>query len=132
MPELRENPEPSNHPVVRCPCCNGSGEIESASPVPLAPMEFAVWDAVRRSKYGIDAAAIAAKIYADRYDGGPEYAQTCIYLTIRRANRRLKAVGQQIVSSNRNRGSVYRIQYACDPLSERGLEIPACLRRAKP
>jgi hypothetical protein len=96
---------------VRCPCCNGSGEIEPASPVPLTPMEFAVWDAVRKSKYGVDAAAIARQVYADRYDGGPLFAQNCIYLAIRRANRRLSAAGQQIVSTNRNRGSVYRIRH---------------------
>ncbi len=97
--------------MMRCPCCNGSGEIEPASPVPLTPMEFAVWDAVRRSKYGLDASAIARQVYADRIDGGPEFARTCIYLAIKSANRRLKATGQQIVSSNRNRGSTYRIQH---------------------
>jgi hypothetical protein len=109
MAFLPENPEPSNR--IPCPCCGGAGSISPASPVPLTQMEFAVWDAVRRSTYGLDAAAIATKVYADRIDGGPEYAKTCIYITIRRANRRLKAVGQQIVSTNRNRGSTYRIQY---------------------
>jgi hypothetical protein len=97
--------------MVRCPCCNGRGEIEPASPVPLAPLEFAIWDVVRRSRHGLDAAAIANKVYADRIDGGPEFARTCVHLTIRRANRRLSAAGQQIVSSNRNRGSIYRIQH---------------------
>jgi hypothetical protein len=98
--------------MLRCPTCNGSREIEPQAPVPLAPLEFAIWDVVRRSKYGLDATAIADKVYANRYDGGPEFARTCVHLTIRRANRRLAAAGQQIVSSNRNRGSVYRIQYA--------------------
>jgi hypothetical protein len=97
--------------MMRCPCCNGSGEITPKSPVPLTPTEFAIWDAVRKSMYGIDAAAIVRQIYADRSDGGPEYARGCVYLAIRSANRRLRAVGQQIVSTNRNHGSVYRIQY---------------------
>jgi hypothetical protein len=73
-------------------------------------MQFRIWDAVRQSRHGLTAPQIAAKIYADRYDGGPLHAKTCVYLTIRNANRRLYAAGVAIVSTTRHRGSVYRIQ----------------------
>jgi hypothetical protein len=93
------------------PTCDGSGAIEPQAPVPLTPMEFRVWNAVRRSKYGIDADGIVRQVYSDDLNGGPLHARTCIYLAIRRANARLAAAGQKIVSSNRNRGSIYRIQH---------------------
>ena len=48
-PRDRAHPAGGRSPMMRCPCCDGSGEIELASPVPLTPMEFRVWDAVRRS-----------------------------------------------------------------------------------
>ena len=95
---------------VPCPCCNGSGTIEAGPPVPLTPMQFRVWDAVRQSRHGITAPAIAERIYSDRYDGGPEFAKGCVYATIKHANRRLQAAGIAIVCSTHARGGVYKIQ----------------------
>jgi hypothetical protein len=92
-----------------CPCCDGVGTIELAAPVPLTPTQFAIWDAVRRSRDGLTAPAIAAKIYADRYDGGPLHAKTCVYLTIKNANRRLRAAGVEIASTTHHRGAVYKV-----------------------
>jgi hypothetical protein len=97
-------------PVV-CPCCNGAGVIEPAAPVALSPTEFAVWDAVRQSRDGLTAPALAARIYADRPDGGPEFAKGCIYAAIKSANRRLRAAGIAITCGTRTRGGVYRIQH---------------------
>jgi hypothetical protein len=96
--------------LATCPCCNGVGMVELAAPVPLSPMEFAIWDCVRKSRDGLTAPAIAAKIYADRYDGGPLHAKTCVYLTIKNANRRLRAAGVEIASTTHTRGAVYKIR----------------------
>jgi hypothetical protein len=96
--------------LTTCPCCNGAGMIDPAAPAPLSPTEFAIWDAVRRSRDGLTAPAIAEKIYADRYDGGPLHAKTCVYLTIRSANRRLQVAGVEIASTTHHRGAVYKIR----------------------
>jgi hypothetical protein len=98
------------HPAITCPCCAGAGFIEPAAPVPLTPLQLQIFNAVRQSRHGITAPEIAAKVYADRYDGGPEFAKTVIYLTIRSANRRLYAAGVAIVSTTHHRGAVYRIR----------------------
>jgi hypothetical protein len=95
--------------LIICPCCAGAGCIEPAAPVPLTPTQFLIWDVVRRSRQGLTAPEIAAKVYADRYDGGPLHAKTCIYLTIRSANRRLQAAGVAIASTTHRRGAVYKI-----------------------
>jgi hypothetical protein len=96
--------------MTTCPCCAGAGTIEPAAPVPPTPTQFRIWDAVRRSRDGLTAPAIAARIYADRYDDGPVHAKTCAYLTIRSANRRLQAAGVEIASTTHTRGAVYRIR----------------------
>ena len=85
--------------------------IEPAAPVALTPTQFRIWDAVRRSRDGLTAPALAAQVYADRYDGGPLHAKTCIYLTIKSVNRRLAAVGLRIASTTGSRGGVYKIQH---------------------
>ena len=73
-------------------------------------MEFRVWDAVRRSRDGLTAPAIAEQVYADRYDGGPLHAKGCIYSMIKSANRRLQAAGVEIASTTHHRGAVYKIK----------------------
>jgi hypothetical protein len=93
-----------------CPYCGGTGAVEPGAPVALTPTQFRIWDAVRRSRDGLTAPDIAARIYADRYDGGPLHAKTCVYLTIRSANRRLQAAGIEIASTTHTRGGVYKIQ----------------------
>jgi hypothetical protein len=96
--------------LAQCPTCAGTGTIAPAAPVPLTPMQFKIWDAVRRSREGLTAPEIAAQVYADRYDGGPLHAKTCIYLTIRAANRRLQAAHVAIVSTTQHRGGAYRVR----------------------
>jgi hypothetical protein len=95
--------------LITCPCCAGAGFIEPAAPVPLTPTQFRIWDVVRRSRHGLTAPEIAARVYADRYDGGLLHAKTCIYLTIKSANHRLQAAGVAIASTTHHRGAVYKI-----------------------
>lgn len=85
---------------ITCPCCFGTGRIEEQSPVPLTPLQFLIYDKVRRSKYGITGSDLVKSIYEDRIDGGPEWAQASMATTIFRLNVRLKLVGQRVRSGN--------------------------------
>jgi hypothetical protein len=67
-----------NLPVLTCPCCGGTGAIEAASPVPLTPLQFRLWDALRRSPEGLACAELTERVYADRPDGGPASGTHCI------------------------------------------------------
>jgi hypothetical protein len=96
--------------LMTCPCCAGAGTIEAAAPVPLSPLQFAIWDCVRRSRGGLTAPMIAQQVYGGCADGGPLHAKTCIYLTIKSVNRRLAAVGIRIASTTGSRGGVYKIR----------------------
>ena len=59
---------------MRCPCCNGAGEIEPQAPVALTPLQFKIYEAVRRSARGISGPELVSRVYADRIDGGPQGA----------------------------------------------------------
>jgi hypothetical protein len=96
--------------TITCPCCGGSGQIEEQGPVPLTPLQFKIYDAVWRSKYGIDSRTLIDRIYADRIDGGPDNPRNAICVTIKNMNLRLATVGQSIGGTTRGRGSVYRLQ----------------------
>jgi hypothetical protein len=96
--------------TIPCPCCGGSGSIEPAAPVPLSQMQFKIWSAIRQSRHGLSAPQIVERVYSDRIDGGPLHAKTCIYLTIRAANLRLKSAGVEIASTTGARGGIYKIQ----------------------
>jgi len=89
--------------MIPCPCCDGKGEIEERSPVPLSPLQFKIYDAVRRAKYGIDGSHLVSIVYNDRKDGGPDFAASSVRVTIHRINKKLQKVGRRI-SSNRRQG----------------------------
>jgi hypothetical protein len=92
--------------VTTCPCCGG----ERAPPVPLAPLQYRIFNAIRQSRFGLTGRAIVRSVYFDRYDGGPRHAQTVIYMTIARANGRLAAAGIKIANVGHVRGGLYTIQ----------------------
>ena len=91
---------------ITCPCCQGSGEIEEMSPVYLPPLQYRVWDIVRRAGAGIPMATLVDKVYADRVNGGPTHGKTSVYVSIYHLNQRLKETGQRISI----RGSVCRLE----------------------
>jgi len=97
--------------MKRCPCCNGVGEIEDETPCIMTPLEFRLWDIVRRAKHGISGADVIEKLYADRIDGGPLTAQNVVAQVRLNLNRKLEASGQEIVSSTPGRGAVFTIKY---------------------
>jgi hypothetical protein len=99
---------------MKCPCCDGTGRIA------LTPMQYKVWDVLRRvGPDGISATALTERIYADRADGGPDSGTHCIPTFVHRANKRLEAIGQRIVSSG-GPGSTYRLErHDPDPLPPR-------------
>jgi hypothetical protein len=96
-------------PMIKCPCCHGSGQITERSPVRLTPLQFRIWDIVRRAD-GISAADLIQKVYSQHWEGGPINAAKSVCVTVHHANKRLATVNQRIVSS-RGRGSLYRLQY---------------------
>ena len=96
--------------MITCPCCGGRGEIEEKAPVPLSPLEFAIYDTVRRCPDGINVHELADRVYAGRRDGGPEYAGSSIRVTIMRVNRKLKGKGLRIAGTYHRTGE--RLQTA--------------------
>lgn len=92
---------------MKCPCCNGTGEIVPETPVRLSRMQARIWHFVRRSGYGISSEDLTDRIYADRADGGPISARRSIWVTVAATNKRLAAVKQKIVST----GGVYRLEH---------------------
>jgi cyanate lyase len=81
---------------MKCPCCDGTGEIEEKAPVALSPMQFRVYDIVRRSKYGIAGKDLVTRMYGDRDDGGPITAEISMHVIVNRLNERLGVVGQRV------------------------------------
>jgi hypothetical protein len=96
-------------PMIKCPCCRGSGLITERSPVPLTAMQFQIWNLVRRAD-GISAADLTRTVYAHHHGGRPATAGRSICVTVHHANKRLARVNQKIVSSM-GRGAVYRLEY---------------------
>lgn len=96
--------------MITCPCCAGKGEIEERAPVPLSPMQFRIYDIVRRSKYGIDGKTLVSRLYANREDGGPVNADISVRVQIVRINERLAPVKLRIGSGTKGHNSPLRIQ----------------------
>lgn len=96
--------------MIVCPCCAGRGEIEDRAPVALTPMEFRIYDAVRRSPFGISGPRLLVRMYGDRIDGGPDTAQKAMHVTIWRMNRKLVPAGFRIAGTAPGSGSVYKMQ----------------------
>ena len=92
---------------MKCPCCNGSGEIVPQAPVYLSRMQSRIWHFVRRSGDGISSENLIDRIYADHPDGGPLNARRSIWVTIVAANKRLSEARQRIVA----RGGIYRLEH---------------------
>lgn len=94
---------------MKCPCCNGTGKIMPYAPVHLPPMQFKVYDIVRRSKYGITGPELVNKVYAGHIDGGPLYASVSVHVMIKRINDKLAGKGQRIWATNRGRGGTFKL-----------------------
>lgn len=91
---------------IKCPCCQGAGEIEETAPVHLSPMQLKIYKAVRYAHYGLSSTELANKVYADRDDGGPLWASTSVCVQVKRLNERLAAVGQKVGCGN---GKLFRL-----------------------
>lgn len=96
--------------MIVCPCCAGKGEIEERAPVPLSPMQFRIYDLVRRSKYGIPGTELINRVYAHEEDGGPMNADISVRVQIKRANERLAVAGIRIAIATHGAGGGYRIE----------------------
>lgn len=94
---------------MKCPCCNGTGEIELNAPALLTPLQYHLWDALRRAPEGLTTRVLVDRLYGDREDGGPNNDRQCIFNLTHQANKRLAVVGYRIVAS-RGRYSTYRLE----------------------
>jgi hypothetical protein len=96
--------------LIECPCCRGSGEVQSLTGVSLSMLERRIYEIVQScGGEGIDMHRLSERVYADRRDGGPEYAADSIRATICRMNKRLAASGRQVKASTLGRGAGYRV-----------------------
>jgi hypothetical protein len=84
---------------MKCPCCNGTGEIEDRPPVLLPPLQHRIWDIVRKSN-GIAVADLVERVYAGTKDGGPQNPRNTISVSVHHANVRLAAANMRLVSSH--------------------------------
>lgn len=92
--------------IITCPCCHGAGKIEETAPVHLSPLQLKIYNAVRKTRYGISGPELTNKVYADRDDGGPLWAAVSIHVQVQRMNKRLAPVGQHIGCAN---GKLFRL-----------------------
>lgn len=95
--------------MIRCPCCNGFGMIEERAPVKMSPMQFRIYDIVRRAKHGIEGPDLVRKAYAHLPDGGPLEAGASVRTMIYHLNKRLAAVSEQVRADTPGAGALYRI-----------------------
>jgi hypothetical protein len=94
---------------IPCPCCQGAGEIEELAPVDLPPMQFKIYDIVRKAKHGISGPRLINKVYEHRRDGGPEYAAISVHVQVINLNKKLAVVGQRVNATHRGTGGVYKL-----------------------
>jgi len=71
-----------------------------------------IFDALCAAPYGLKMPELIDKVYGDRPDGGPEWAVTCIQVTVMNFNRRAKKNGRRlrIYNSSRRGSTGYRYQ----------------------
>lgn len=98
---------------IQCPCCNGAGVItlKPEPPVRLSPTEAKIYTIVQKcGKYGISGEGLRDRLYASRYDGGPESTST-MNVQIMHINRKLAAanISHRLRSDRRGRGAMYRL-----------------------
>lgn len=90
---------------VRCPCCNGVGEIEDAPNVPLSPTQQRIYRIIARGE--LDCHTIVDLLYKDDPDGGPEYALVAFRAQVQRINKKL--TNKKIKATKNGPGACYRI-----------------------
>ncbi len=97
---------------MKCPCCDGTGEVKALAgwaPAGLSPLQFRIWDILRKSQDGLSIEDLIERVYDSRPKGRPSWAQPCIAAIVRDANLRLAKVKLCIVSS-KGHGSIYRLE----------------------
>ena len=72
-------------------------------------MQFRIWDALRKAPFGMGVRELLEVIYGHKSDGGPEFASQCLWGHVFHANKKLKEIGQRIVSTG-GAGSIYRLE----------------------
>lgn len=97
--------------IITCPCCNGSGTVESDGPLEvLSPMQRQIYEAVRDNAGKLGCERLITLIYGGRYDGGPDFPWDSIHVTVHNMNKRLARFGQRLDATRRGPGATYRIR----------------------
>lgn len=96
---------------VICPHCHGSGKVALRIdlPVELTPLGAEIYRRVKASPGVMDGPRLAELLYADRHDGGPDNPLNVVYVTIKKTNERLLAVGERVHASRRGPGATYSV-----------------------
>ncbi len=100
-----------------CPTCGGA---LADLPLPflkaaVSPMMGRILDVVVR-RPGIDGVDLAAAVYADDPDGGPDWARNSVGVTIWRNNKRLAPLGW-CCKGHKGRGGGYSLVRLPEPVS---------------
>lgn len=75
----------------------------------MTPSQARVYSMVRKAPAVINGWRLVELMYADRVDGGPEFALDCVHAIIRTLNKRLKPIGERVRADKRGPGATYRI-----------------------
>jgi hypothetical protein len=94
---------------MKCPCCEGTGEIEDVIPMFLTPNQRTIYSTVMRSKGGAPGTKLVDALYSHRADGGPLFAWDSLHVTIYNMNKLLASIGERLCADKRGSGAVYRL-----------------------
>lgn len=95
---------------MQCPCCAGAGWIEeSDAQLLLTPLQLKIYQIVRNTPGGIECKRLIDQCYGHRYDGGPDFADKTVHVTINHMNKRLATFGEAVKANKRGQGAVYRL-----------------------
>lgn len=81
--------------------------------MPMSPMQSRIFDIVSKAKSGVPIRVLVDRVYADRADGGPPFADQVVRGQIVRLNRRLRNVAMRIAPSPRF-GGHYTLLERCN------------------
>lgn len=101
---------------MRCPCCDGTGQIDPGPPVRLTRTQTRIYFEVRKCPHGIPIRELAERIFRHREDGGPLCWNDVIRSTVYKMNLRLAPVREKI----RTEAGVYKLFHAATSFQMRG------------
>jgi len=93
--------------MITCPCCKGFGHLDVDETVHFTPSQQRIFDALRSRPR--TCAELVDLLYAEREDGGPDFAATTVHVFVNQMRGKLKPHGMTIRSGG-GPGAVYRLE----------------------